>query len=79
MLLSRRFEMLATDSLSARYMMQQSSGAGSMLVEVLTYRTSLGSIACNANMPSADVDRLQKTLGQMIRDGTLKKLTSAPF
>jgi len=75
-LLSKRIDVWATDVLSARYFVQKAGGKERAPLAALTFRRSLGSLACNAKMPAADVAKLQSTLDAMIVDGTLEKLTS---
>lgn len=75
-LLNKRIDVWATDVLSARYFVQKAGGKDRTPVSALTFRRSLGSLACNTKMPSADVAKLQSTLDTMIADGTLDKLTS---
>lgn len=75
-LLSKRIDVWATDVLSARYFVQKAGGKERTPINALTFRRSLGSLACNTKMPSADVAKLRSTLDSMIADGTLNKLTS---
>ena len=75
-LLARRFDVWATDVLSANFFMQKSGGKDKAIKEALTFRATLSSLACNTGMPPEDRIRLQDTLDAMIQDGTLQKLTS---
>lgn len=74
-LLNKRVDAWATDILSAQYFIGKSGAENKTPVKALTFRRTLGSLACNTNMPRSDVDVLQSTLDTMIRDGTLSKLT----
>jgi len=76
-LLNKRVDGWATDVLSAQYFIQKSGNKERAPIRALTFRRSLGSLACNSKLPSADVATLQSTLDAMIMDGTLGKLTSA--
>lgn len=75
-LLNKRVDAWATDILSAPYFVGKNGQAKKTPVNALTFRRSLGSLACNTKMPRADVDVLQSTLDAMIRDGTLSQLTT---
>jgi len=75
-LLSKRIDVWATDVLSAKYFVQKSNSKERTPKESLTFRRSLGSLACNAKMPKADMTKLQNSLDAMIKDGTLEKLTT---
>ncbi|QNM97950.1 substrate-binding periplasmic protein [Chitinimonas koreensis] len=72
-LFTRRFDLWATDLLSAEHFRRQSPD-GQAPKELLVFRTSLGSLACNRKMPKADAARLQQALDAMIQEGTLEKL-----
>jgi polar amino acid transport system substrate-binding protein len=76
-LLNKRIDAWATDILSAQYFIEKNGGTKNPPINALTFRRSLGSLACNTKMPRADVERLQSTLDTMIRDGTLSKLSAA--
>lgn len=75
-LLSKRIDVWATDVLSAKYFVQKSNNKARTPKETLTFRRSLGSLACNTKMPKADLAKLQNSLDAMIKDGTLDKLTT---
>lgn len=74
-LLNKRVDAWATDILSAQYFIEKNGDTKKPPVNALTFRRSLGSLACNTKMPHTDVDVLQSTLDAMIRDGSLSKLT----
>lgn len=76
-LLNKRIDVWATDVLSAKYFVQKSSSKNKMPKEALTFRRSLGSLACNAKMAKADVAKLQDALDAMIKNGSLEKMTAA--
>jgi len=75
-LTDKKIDAWATDALSAAYFVQQSGGKSRAFKEALTFRKSLGSIACNTKAPKADMEKLQTALDAMIKDGTLAKLTA---
>lgn len=78
-LLGKQIDVWATDVLSAKYFVEQVEAyKGKAPREALTFRKSLGSLACNAKAPKAEIDLLQQTLDSMIKDGSLQKLTAAP-
>lgn len=74
-LFARRFDVWATDVLSANFFLQKSGNKDKTPKQALTFRATLSSLACNINMPTADTDKLQEALDGMIKDGTLQKLT----
>ena len=74
-LLKSRIHVWATDVLSAHYFAQKTGTKDQMPKEALTFRRSLGSLACHISMPAADVAKLQNTLDTMIQDGSLEKMT----
>jgi len=77
-LLGKQIDAWATDVLSAKYFVEQVDAyKGKAPKEAFTFRKSLGSLACNTSVPKADVAKLQKTLDDMIKDGSLQKLTAA--
>ncbi len=75
-LLKKRIQVWATDVLSANYFVHKTNTKDRMPKQVLTFRRSLASLACNVKMPVADVVSLQNTLDGMIQDGSLQKMTS---
>ncbi len=75
-LTNKRLGIWATDVLSAKYFTQK-YGNTKATKEVMTFRKSLGSLACSASMPEGDVAKLQQTIDGMIKDGTIEKLSSA--
>jgi polar amino acid transport system substrate-binding protein len=78
-LLGKQIDVWATDVLSAKYFVEQVEAyKGKAPRELLTFRKSLGSLACNVKTPKAEIELLQKTLDEMIKDGSLQKLTAAP-
>ncbi|MDP3847682.1 MAG: transporter substrate-binding domain-containing protein [Pseudomonas sp.] len=78
-LLGKQIDVWATDVLSAKYFVEQVEAyKGKAPREVLTFRKSLGSLACNVKIPKAEIESLQQALDGMIEDGSLHKLTAAP-
>lgn len=75
-LLRSHIDVWATDVLSANYFAQKTSTKDRMPKEALTFRRSLGSLACHVKTPAADVSKLQSTLDAMIKDGSLEKMTA---
>jgi polar amino acid transport system substrate-binding protein len=75
-LLGKQIDAWATDTLSADYFVQQAGEKQKAPKYALTFRKSLGSLACNTKVPKADIEKLQVALDNMIKDGTLEKLTS---
>lgn len=75
-LLRSHIDAWATDVLSANYFAQKTSTKDRMPKEALTFRRSLGSLACHVKTPAADVSKLQSTLDAMIKDGSLEKMTA---
>lgn len=74
-LLAKRFDIWATDVLSANFFIRKRGQV--VAKEVLTFRVTLSSLACNSSMPKQDMIKLQDTLDTMIKNGTLQKLTAA--
>ncbi|MBK6905813.1 MAG: transporter substrate-binding domain-containing protein [Rhodocyclaceae bacterium] len=76
-LLGKQIDAWATDVLSAKYFVEQVDAyKGQAPRAVYTFRKSLGSLACNTKMPKADIAKLQKTVDDMIKDGSLQKLAA---
>ena len=71
-LLAKRFPLWATDAFSANFFMQKKGATK----DVLTFRSTLSSLACNTAMSKADMSALQNTLDTMIKQGTLKKIAA---
>lgn len=76
-LTTKRFDIWATDELSAKYFIAKSGSKEKMPKDVFTFRRTLSSLACNVKMPKADVAKLQEILDGMLKDGTIQKLTTA--
>lgn len=76
-LLAKRIDVWATDLLSAKYFTEQAAAKDQAPRQVLAFRTSLGSLACNLSTPKADLVKLQVALDAMISDGTLDQLATA--
>lgn len=75
-LLANRFDLWATDVLSAQFFIKKRDPQAKIAKEVLTFRATLSSLACNMNMPKEDSIKLQEVLDTMIKDGVLQKLTA---
>ena len=73
-LLANRFDLWATDVLSANFFIQKRGKAAAK--EVLTFRATLSSLACQVDMDKGDLARLQETLDRLIKEGVLQKLTA---
>jgi polar amino acid transport system substrate-binding protein len=76
-LLGKQIDIWATDALSANYFVKQAGNKTNAPREIYTFRRSLGSLACNAKMPTADIVKLQSSLDTMIKDGRLQKMMAA--
>ncbi len=70
-LFAQRFDVWATDVLSANFFMRKSASKDKNPKEALTFRASLGSVACNLGMAKADAAKLQHALDAMIKAGSL--------
>jgi polar amino acid transport system substrate-binding protein len=70
---AKRFDLWAADNLSANFFIAQHGSKNAIAKELLTFRITLGSLACHINMPQADVAKLQATLDSMITEGVLQK------
>lgn len=75
-LLAKRFDLWATDVLSANFFIQKRGNQDKASKEVLTFRATLSSLACNINMSKDDLAKLQETLDSLIKEGTLQKMTA---
>jgi ABC-type amino acid transport substrate-binding protein len=73
-LLAKRFDLWATDVLSANFFIQKRGKASAK--EVLTFRATLSSLACQVDMDKSDLATLQETLDRLIKEGVLQKLTA---
>jgi hypothetical protein len=73
-LLAKRFDLWATDVLSANFFIQKRGKAAAK--EVLTFRATLSSLACQVDMNKGDLATLQETLDRLIKEGVLQKLTA---
>lgn len=71
-LFAKRFDVWATDVLSADYFIRKSANKDKNPKEALTFRVSLGSVACNLGMTKEDAAKLQQALGSMIKAGSLR-------
>lgn len=73
----KRIEIWATDIISAQYFTKNSKYQ--KIQELFVFRKSLGSLACNNQIPKVEIDKLQKNLDLMIQDGSWAKLTTGSF
>ncbi len=71
-LFAKRFDVWATDVLSANFFIRKSASKDKAPKEALTFRESLGSVACNLRMAKADAAKLQQALDAMVKAGGLR-------